>query len=63
MAFDKNTEGQSVVQVEKRTTKVNIAMVVGVALFFVFCAIGMAWMHRRTPGHGGNIQPSELHQP
>ena len=63
MGFDKNTEGKPVVQFEKRTTKVNIAMIVGVVLFFIFGAIGMAWLHHRAPDHGGTLQPNEQHQP
>jgi peptidoglycan/LPS O-acetylase OafA/YrhL len=38
-------------------------MIIGVTLFFVLCAFGMAWLHHRVPDHGGNLQPSEQHQP
>jgi len=64
MGFDKNSEGQPVVQVEKRTTKVNISMIVGVVLFFILGATGMVWLHHRyPPDQGGAIQPNERHQP
>jgi hypothetical protein len=63
MAFDKNTEGKPVVQVEKRTTKVNLSLVAGVVLFFILGAIGLTWLHHQVPTHGGTIQPSEQHQP
>ena len=59
MGFDKNTEGKPIVQLEKRTTKVNLAMVAAVVLFFIACAFGLVRLHHRAPDHGGNIQPSE----
>jgi hypothetical protein len=63
MAFDKNTEGKPVVHIEKRTTQVNIALIVAVVLFFVLGAIGLAMLHHRVGDHGGTIQPDERHQP
>ena len=62
MGFDKNSEGKPVVQVEKRTTKVNISMIVGVVLFFILGALGMARLHRHVSDHGGTIQPGERHE-
>jgi hypothetical protein len=44
MAFDKNTEGEPVVHVEKHTTQVNISMVIGVVFFFILGAIGLVWL-------------------
>jgi hypothetical protein len=44
MGFDKN-DPQPIIQPAKKTTKVNIGMVVGVALFFVIGGIAIAIMH------------------
>jgi hypothetical protein len=61
MGFDKNTEGKPVVQVERRATKVNISMIIGVVLFFILGAIGMVLLHRRTPDPSPTILPSDQH--
>jgi hypothetical protein len=63
MGFDKNTEGKSVVHVERRATKVNISMIIGVVLFFILGAIGLVRLHHQVPGHGETVLPGEQHQP
>ena len=42
MGFDKN-ESKPVIQPAKRTTKVNISMIVAVLVFFVIAAVGYEW--------------------
>lgn len=61
MGFDKNSEGKPVIQVERRATKVNISMIIGVLLFFILGAIGLVRLHHRTPDPAPTILPSEQH--
>ena len=49
MGFDQN-DPRPIVNVHKRTTKVNIWMVVGVSLFFAFGALAI-WLFVRWYGH------------
>ncbi|HEX2100179.1 MAG TPA: hypothetical protein VHF69_05935 [Candidatus Synoicihabitans sp.] len=57
MGFDDQTQGQPLVQTHKKTTKVNIAMVIGVLIFFVIAvAVGVHYM--RNPAEAR----SEVHQ-
>jgi hypothetical protein len=42
MGFDKN-DPVPIVQPAKRTTKVNISMIVAVVVFFIIAGIGIAW--------------------
>lgn len=44
MGFDKN-DGTPIVEPAKKTTKVNIVMVLAVAVFFLIGGIAIAWMH------------------
>lgn len=44
MGFDKNDDGP-VVNVQKRTTKVNLWMAVLVLLFLVAGGVAIAWVH------------------
>ena len=55
MGFDENSRGQPLVNVHKKTTQVNIWMVVGVALFALVAVILIVNLSRR---HG----PDEVHQ-
>jgi hypothetical protein len=43
MGFDQN-DPQPIIQPAKKTTKVNIWMVIAVVLFFVLGGLAMAWM-------------------
>lgn len=42
MGFDKNDD-RPIIKPERKTTKVNILMVVGVLIFFVICGAAIAW--------------------
>jgi hypothetical protein len=43
MGFDKN-DPRPIVQPAKRTTKVNISLIVGVLIFFIVGAAAIVWM-------------------
>lgn len=43
MAIDKESSGFPEVDVHKRTTKVNLAVVIGVAIFFAAMFAGALW--------------------
>jgi hypothetical protein len=45
MSLEKNSTGMPEVNVHKRTTKVNLSMIVGVALFFAVMAGVVLWLH------------------
>lgn len=45
MSLEKNSTGMPEVNVHKRTTKVNLSMIVGVALFFGVMAAVILWLH------------------
>jgi hypothetical protein len=49
MAFDKQTEGEPLVHVEKRTTKVNIWVAVGVLVFLLLAALALVHIHHNPP--------------
>ena len=53
---------EKVVNVSKRTTKVNIGMVIGVVLFFVVCAVMVAWIWRH-PRETTNSVHEEVKHP
>jgi hypothetical protein len=46
MGFDKN-DPRPIIVPAKKTTKVNISMVIGVAVFLVICAAAVALLVRR----------------
>ena len=48
MGFDQNSN-QPVVQVQKRTTKVNIGIIIGVILFFLIGAAAVMWFWLHPP--------------
>jgi hypothetical protein len=49
MGFDKN-DPTPVVQFSKRTTKVNLSMILAVLAFFVIAGAAILWIHERY-GH------------
>ena len=55
MGFDPNSAGQPLVNVHKKTTQVNLWMVVGVAVFFLISAVTVVWLSRR---HGPDDHPN-----
>ena len=44
MGFDKNSP-QPLVQPQKKTTKVNISMIIGILLFFVAGGFAIRWVY------------------
>jgi len=48
MGFEPQTSGQPLVNVHKRTTKVNISMVIAVAVFLLIGVAGIFWAVRGT---------------
>lgn len=44
MSIEKNSSGLPEVNVHKRTTKVNLSLVLGVAVFFAFMALAAWWI-------------------
>ena len=51
MGFDQNSD-LPVVQLQKRTTKVNVGIIVGVILFLVIGGVVLAWF---------SLHPSQAH--
>lgn len=49
MSIDKESSGIPEVNVHKRTTKVNLSIVVGVVLFFVVMGAVVVWMSVSNP--------------
>jgi hypothetical protein len=49
MAFDKNTAGQPIIQADKRTTKVNIWVVVGVLVFLLLGVLTLVHVRNNPP--------------
>lgn len=49
MSIDKESTGMPEIDLHRRTTKVNLAMIVGVVVFFVIVAGVILWFIR-TPG-------------
>ena len=63
MAFDRNSEGKPLVDVEKRTTQVNIWIVIGVAIFLLIIA-GLFIHERRHPAQTQENAAQDLtHKP
>ena len=44
MSIDKGSNGMPEIDVHKRTTKVNLSIVIGIALFFATMAIVIVWL-------------------
>ena len=53
MGFDKNTEGQPLMNVRKADTKTNLLVVLGVVVFFLIAAAVMFY-YMRTPAETRN---------
>lgn len=49
MGFDKDTPGQPIIQADKRTTKVNIWVVIGVLVFLLLGALGLVHVYHNPP--------------
>lgn len=62
MGFDPQTKNQPLMDVRKRTTKVNVAVVIGVAIFFIIATV-MLLKYMRSPAetrqdvHEEKVQP------
>ena len=63
MGFDANSAGQPIVNVHKKTTQVNLWMVVGVVIFFVISAAVMFWLNQRHGPDDPPVTPEEQAQP
>ena len=55
MGFEPQTADQPLVNVQKRTTKVNIAVAIGVVLFLIIGLAYSVWAYNR---HGPDQQPA-----
>jgi putative flippase GtrA len=62
MGFDPQNKNQPLMDVHKRTTKVNVAVVIGVAIFLIVATVIM-FNYMRSPAetrqevHEENVQP------
>jgi uncharacterized membrane protein YqjE len=61
MGFEPQTAGKPLVNVHKRTTKVNISMAIGVAVFFILGIIAVIWATQREKS--GEPMPPPLEAP
>jgi hypothetical protein len=61
MGFDQN-DNQPIVVPAKRTTKVNIGIIVGVLVFFVIGGLGIAWIWHHQDENAQNVRQN-LSQP
>ena len=59
MGFDPQTAGQPLVNVHKRTTKVNIFMAISVAVFFLLGASAIFWATQRAKSDSPPAPPAE----
>jgi hypothetical protein len=63
MGFDPQTKNEPLMDVGKRTTKVNVAVVIGVVLFLVIASV-MLFKYMRSPAetrqdmHEEKVQPN-----
>jgi hypothetical protein len=62
MGFDANSAGQPIVNVHKKTTQVNLWMVVGVAVFFIVGAAVLFWLSNRHGPDEQHTTPQEEQQ-
>ena len=58
MSIDKESNGLPQVNVHRRTTKVNLAIVVGVLVFFVLMIAVAFWASRREPAVTSDPAPA-----
>lgn len=61
MGFDPQTADKPLVNVHKRTTKVNISIGISVAIFFLLGIIAVVWAIQREKG--GESVPPPLETP
>jgi hypothetical protein len=47
MSIDKESTGMPEIDVHRRTTKVNLATILGIIVFFVIAAFAILWAARR----------------
>jgi len=59
MGFEPQTAGQPLVNVHKRTTKVNIAMAIAVVVFFIVGIAGIVWATQRAKNDTPTAPPVE----
>jgi len=59
MGFDADSDGRPIVNVHKKTTQVNLWMVVGVAVFFIVGTAVLFWLSGR---HGPDDHPNAPEQ-
>ena len=59
MGFDPQTAGLPLVNVRKRTTKVNIFMAAAVLVFLVLGASAIFWIHQRSKDDESLPPPAE----
>jgi hypothetical protein len=58
MSIDKESSGFPEVNVHRRTTKVNLWMIVGILVFFIVGSAAAFWISRKTPPPT-DLPPSE----
>lgn len=58
MSIDKESSGIPEVNVHRRTTKVNLWMIVGILVFFIVGGAAAFWISQKTPPPT-NLPPSE----
>ena len=63
MGFDADSAGQPIVNVHKKTTQVNLWMVVGVVVFFLISAGVVVWLSQRHTTDERPNAPEERAQP
>jgi hypothetical protein len=59
MGFDPNSAGKPLVNVHKKTTQVNLWMVVGVVVFFIVGTAVLFWL---SGSHGPDAHPNTPEQ-
>jgi len=62
MGFEPQTAGQPLVNVRKRTTKVNFSMILGVLVFLVIGISVILWAARRESLGEPVVQPPNQHK-
>ena len=62
MGFEPQTAGQPLVNVRKRTTKVNFSMILGVLVFLVIGISVILWAVRRESRGEPVVQPPNQHK-
>jgi len=60
MGFDPQTAGQPLINVHKRTTKVNIVMAISVVVFLLIGVAVIVWATQRAKNDSPPAPPAEL---